>query len=395
MTAEGSIKGTVAYMAPEQALVRSGRCAHGCLFVRPRAVQMLSGPRPSADTASLQELIQRTKQPPVPVRSLNGQVPVALDAIVSRCLSPIRPSFSADGGSRGSARCARPTRERSDYAVAREDLEPTRLSASARVISSTRGAAITASPPGGGALVHWSARSARRGSGRSRGIVASHALRRRQLHEYDRRGRVRWHGRRSANHRPGERVVPQRVQPARGDAARGNRGAEGAARRADGATGGHPRRTRPRDRGGRSRDQRRRLSVARPRHQSRHGFGSLRKARAVSTKDRVLEAIGELAREFRRALGEVPLEASGQGTTTGAPETFTAATLEAAHAYTEAQRLADSGRDNEAVESYDKAVTLDPNFGRAYSGLGVSYSDSAVSRIPRRRGTNACRWWTA
>ena len=93
-------------------------------------------------------------------------------------------------------------------------------------------------------------------------------------------------------------------------------------------------------------------------------------SRQAGSKDGVLEAIGDLAKDVRRSLGDVPAEAPGSG---AAPETFTAATLEAAHAYTEAQALANAGRDDDAVAMYNRVVTLDPNLGRAYSGLGVSY----------------------
>ncbi len=95
-------------------------------------------------------------------------------------------------------------------------------------------------------------------------------------------------------------------------------------------------------------------------------------ARSAGSKQGVLETIGQLARDVQTALGGP--STSGDATQADeAAETFTAATLEAAHNYVEAQRLADSSRDSEAVALYEKAIAQDTNFGRAYSGLGVSY----------------------
>ena len=82
----------------------------------------------------------------------------------------------------------------------------------------------------------------------------------------------------------------------------------------------------------------------------------------------VLMAINELAVDIRKALGEDSLDldqlASG--------ETVTAASIEALKYYTTAQDLARAGRDEEAIEYYEKAVAEDPEMARAYSGWGLS-----------------------
>jgi len=53
-------------------------------------------------------------------------------------------------------------------------------------------------------------------------------------------------------------------------------------------------------------------------------------------------------------------------------ETFSTASLEAVNAYTRAQELSAAGKDQEAIEFYRKAVTIDPKFGRAFGGLAMS-----------------------
>ncbi len=85
----------------------------------------------------------------------------------------------------------------------------------------------------------------------------------------------------------------------------------------------------------------------------------------ASDKAAVLSAIGELAADMRRKLGDTTEIRSES-------ETFTAASLEAARAYAAAQDLANSGRHEQAIERYREAVQLDQNFGRAYSGWATS-----------------------
>jgi eukaryotic-like serine/threonine-protein kinase len=89
----------------------------------------------------------------------------------------------------------------------------------------------------------------------------------------------------------------------------------------------------------------------------------------VSSKDDVLRATAELAAYIRNQLGDAT-PASLQMT---AAETFTAASLESAHEYAQAQELQLAGKSAEAIERYRKSVALDPNLGRAYAGLAVAY----------------------
>jgi tetratricopeptide (TPR) repeat protein len=90
-------------------------------------------------------------------------------------------------------------------------------------------------------------------------------------------------------------------------------------------------------------------------------------ARARS-KDQVLQAVGTLAADVRRDLGDTTPESARLA----ASETFTAASIVAVREYTLAQDLANNSRNDDAIVHYKKAIEADPNFGRAYSGWANS-----------------------
>jgi eukaryotic-like serine/threonine-protein kinase len=112
---------------------------------------------------------------------------------------------------------------------------------------------------------------------------------------------------------------------------------------------------------------------------------------SASSKDEVLPSLSRLATRVRNALGDTT-PASAQR---AAAETFTAASLEAAHAYAEAQEFQWEGKWDDALRSYSHAVQLDPSFGRAYAGLAamqnnlghreeaVKYYQLALAQIDR------------
>lgn len=89
--------------------------------------------------------------------------------------------------------------------------------------------------------------------------------------------------------------------------------------------------------------------------------------RAKSTAE-VLAAVGNLSEKIREELGDDSI----RGTEAGAVETFTAASLEAAKAYSRAQDLALAGDHEGALQYYESAVEQDPDFGRALSGWALS-----------------------
>jgi tetratricopeptide (TPR) repeat protein/tRNA A-37 threonylcarbamoyl transferase component Bud32 len=95
-------------------------------------------------------------------------------------------------------------------------------------------------------------------------------------------------------------------------------------------------------------------------------------ARATAgTKDEVLAAVGKIAAELRGDLGDTTPKSDRQA----AAETFTAASLEAMRAYAQGQELSAQGQFEEALAFYADAVASDPEFGRAYAGMGVVYGN--------------------
>jgi len=97
----------------------------------------------------------------------------------------------------------------------------------------------------------------------------------------------------------------------------------------------------------------------------------LAKVRATAkTRDDVLPAVGRLASDLRKRLGDTTPESARLA----ASETVTASSIEALQAYTRAQDLADANKNEEALAAYQETIELDPNFGRAYAGMGVIYT---------------------
>ncbi len=92
---------------------------------------------------------------------------------------------------------------------------------------------------------------------------------------------------------------------------------------------------------------------------------------SASSKQAVLDTVGKLAAPLRRALGD----ATPESVQLAAAETYTAASLEAAHSYAEAQRLRFAGKNEEAIRECLKAIDLDANFGAAYGSLAAMYAN--------------------
>ena len=92
---------------------------------------------------------------------------------------------------------------------------------------------------------------------------------------------------------------------------------------------------------------------------------------SAAGKDAVLAAVGKIAAELRGELGDT----TPKGDRLAAAETFTAASLEAMSAYARGQDLAVQGEFEDALVAYQEAVASDPEFGRAYAGMGVVYGN--------------------
>jgi tetratricopeptide (TPR) repeat protein/predicted Ser/Thr protein kinase len=94
------------------------------------------------------------------------------------------------------------------------------------------------------------------------------------------------------------------------------------------------------------------------------------------SRDELLQSIGKLAAPIRTALGD----ATPDSAKVAAGETFSAASLEAAQVYAQAQEAQQRGNWDEAVRLFEKTVQLDSNSGRAYAGLA-----STLKNLGRRQ----------
>ncbi len=102
----------------------------------------------------------------------------------------------------------------------------------------------------------------------------------------------------------------------------------------------------------------------------------------VAGKEAVLGAATKLAAGVRSALGD----ATPESVQLTAGETFSAASLEAAHAYAAGMSAQFAGRWDESEAHFREAVKLDPGLGRAYAGL-------ATLEYNRGHRSEAARWF--
>ena len=91
----------------------------------------------------------------------------------------------------------------------------------------------------------------------------------------------------------------------------------------------------------------------------------------ASSKQEVLEVAGKLADRVRKGLGDTTTNATSES----AAETYTAASLQAAHEYAVGQNLQQEGKWAEAIQTYRHATELDPEMGRAYAGAAAMYAN--------------------
>jgi len=101
------------------------------------------------------------------------------------------------------------------------------------------------------------------------------------------------------------------------------------------------------------------------------GKSILTEQRSASNKQDVLAAAGKLAESLRKGLGDTTPESAQQS----AAETFSAGSLEAAHAYAVGQDFQQAAKWDDALKAYGHAAELDPNLGRAYAGMAAIYAN--------------------
>jgi tetratricopeptide (TPR) repeat protein/predicted Ser/Thr protein kinase len=97
------------------------------------------------------------------------------------------------------------------------------------------------------------------------------------------------------------------------------------------------------------------------------GKSILKDQRDASNKQEVLAVAGKLAERIRKELGDTTPQSSA--------ETFTASSLEAAHAYAMGQDFAQAGKRTEAMKAYGQAIQFDADMGRAYAGMAAMYAN--------------------
>jgi tetratricopeptide (TPR) repeat protein/predicted Ser/Thr protein kinase len=88
----------------------------------------------------------------------------------------------------------------------------------------------------------------------------------------------------------------------------------------------------------------------------------------AGNKDQVVLTIPKLVAPIRKALGDTTPESVQLQAVGGA---FTAASLGAVHEYGLAMKQQSAGNMEGALQSFSKAVELDPNFARAYAGMAA------------------------
>jgi eukaryotic-like serine/threonine-protein kinase len=89
---------------------------------------------------------------------------------------------------------------------------------------------------------------------------------------------------------------------------------------------------------------------------------------AVSSQGATLATVATIAARVRTQLGDTNVTRAETATS----ETFTAGSLEAVRAYNAGNQLAAQAKDADAIVQYQRAVQLDPQLGRAYSGWAIS-----------------------
>jgi tetratricopeptide (TPR) repeat protein len=91
----------------------------------------------------------------------------------------------------------------------------------------------------------------------------------------------------------------------------------------------------------------------------------------TDTREDVLSAVGRMAGKTREDLGDTDPEAIQRA----AEESFTATSLEGAHAYVQAQDLLTAGQWQEAIDAFTGLVDTHPEMGRAYAGIAVALAN--------------------
>jgi DNA-binding winged helix-turn-helix (wHTH) protein/tetratricopeptide (TPR) repeat protein len=103
-------------------------------------------------------------------------------------------------------------------------------------------------------------------------------------------------------------------------------------------------------------------------------------------REKVLDSLSHAARTLRQKLGESLSSVQKFNTPLARATT---SSLEALQALTLARKAHNNGDFTAAVVSFQRAITLDPNFAVAYSGLAASYADLGEGSLAAANGKKA------
>ena len=358
MTRSGAIVGTVEYMSPEQALAnkldaRSDLFTIGLIFY-----ELLTGNIPYKADSALASLIKRTQERAVPVAELDPSIPKALSDIVVKCLE------------RDPAQRYQTAQEIIDRLDEFEGRRSSTTTLAAPWIPSKRSMALAAVAAvlvalAIGVISHFRTRSGPSQPQKPMSVLLA-----------------------DFSNTTSEEVFDGTLEPAFGLALEG-------APFITSYNRSQARKQISQIKAGGSLDEanakllavRDGINVVISGSIAKQGAGYLLSCSAVDSvtgktiasqsaeandKSSVLKAVGSLAGVIRTALGD----STPESVKLAQQETFTSASVEAAHEYARAQEFRYAGKAQEAIKGYLRATELDPNFGTAYAGLAAMYANS-------------------
>jgi tetratricopeptide (TPR) repeat protein len=364
-TAAGAIIGTLAYMAPEQA---SGRpvdqradiYAFGLILS-----EMLTGRRGTVggDTA-LAQLIERSRQAPPPLRTIDASIPEPIERIVSKCLEPdpnaryqTTKDLEADLD-RLDANGFEKTQPQAHAQEAKKRLSPIALAGLGLAVAAVLliGAWIAQtfmSPPSG-----VSAPAAARAplsvliadfDNQAKDPVFTESLEQALSIAMEGASFITSHPRTSAKSVMAGLKLEGPLNESNARLVAASEGIKVVLTGSVAAEGGGY------------------LIKVRAIDPSPNGAQLGAAEARVNDKGGVLKGVETVASTLREQLGDTTPESVRRA----AGETVTTVSLDALQEYSIAQDLSSSGRQVDSIKHYQNAIDLDENFGRAYSGLAT------------------------
>jgi eukaryotic-like serine/threonine-protein kinase len=106
----------------------------------------------------------------------------------------------------------------------------------------------------------------------------------------------------------------------------------------------------------------------------------------ASDKNHILDALGKIASEMRGKLGESLASVQKYDVQ---PSDVTTPSLDALRAYSLAVRALQSNKPSESVTLFREAISFDPNFAEAYSGLAINYFNLGEASQAEENGRKA------